>query len=132
MLILAPIACYSVSHRLFERVTVRQARLTFIADATVEVLVAFGISPEVRHARWKQVVDQLGDRAVNALHHGWEVFAAAKITERMVMVVQQRRDPRNETKLLRVILEAVPEYIFGSFRGESGKRSRQRAVMKYT
>lgn len=61
------------------RISIRTTQLRFIADAAVEVFVAVHIAPEFRPTfeavRFQYIIDELGDRTVQALHHRLEIVA---------------------------------------------------------
>ena len=49
---------------------------------------------------------------MQALHHRAEVFADSQVAERVVVVVEQARDPGDEAELVGVVIEAIPEDCF--------------------
>ena len=55
---------------------------------------------------------------MQALHHGAEVIANAKIAERVVVIVEEAGDPRSEAEFFRVMIETFPECNFGFFAGK--------------
>ena len=75
-----------VPDALLERVSVRAATLKRVADASIEVVVAFPVAPEWNAARGEDVVGEFCNRAVEALHHATQVFSNAEEAERVVMV----------------------------------------------
>lgn len=65
----------AVANALSEGVAVGQAALFLVADAAVEIILMTGVGPEGGEPRGEQIVDKLGDRAVDFLHHWAEVLA---------------------------------------------------------
>ena len=111
-----------MSDALKKRVSICSRCLKHISNATIEVILIAGFAPEGDEARRERVVHQFCHGAVNVLHERAEVFAGLQVTERVVMIVHQARDPRDEAILLAVVFEAIPEDQFrllGSERGEA-------------
>lgn len=57
----------------------------------------------------KLIVHQLCDGAVEPLHEWAEVGSDLEVTERVIVIAQQARDPRDESVLLSPMMEAIPE-----------------------
>ncbi|XAM00643.1 hypothetical protein OT109_04470 [Phycisphaeraceae bacterium D3-23] len=57
---------------------------------------------------------------MDALHHRAEAFAAFEVAEGVVVVVEEGGDPGGEAVGLGVVVESVPEDLFGFFIGEGG------------
>ena len=98
--VIAIVGADAVALGLTERVTIRTTALQLIAQAAVEVIVAVVGSPERAQAFVERVVHQLGDGAVRSSHHLAKIVADLQIAKRMVVIVNQRDDPRNESILL--------------------------------
>ena len=114
----SPIANDLRSHRLIQRIAVRAARLLLIPNTTIEIILIARGSPERKMALGKCVIDELGDGAVDALHHGAEVSAKFQVAQGVVVVVEEGGEPGGEVVLICVVGEAVPENKFRFFGGE--------------
>lgn len=98
-----------VSFRLLKRASVSASRLMLMPDAAVEILVPACVSPELGDAGRQEVIHGLRDRAMEPLHHLWEVLTGAKIAQRVIMIAHERCNPRGEGELVGIAVEAVPE-----------------------
>jgi hypothetical protein len=90
-------------------VAVGAAELGFVAQAAVEVVFLPFESPEPKMAHGEGVVDELGRRAVDSLHHVPEVFADGEAADDVVVIREQTDDPGLESIFVGPMGEAVPE-----------------------
>src|SRR3972149_2016080 len=74
-----------------------------------------GFTPKRHAAFGEQIIDQLGHRAMQTLHHRAEIFANLQIAKRVIVIVEQASDPRRESVLRGVVVEAIPEHALGRF-----------------
>jgi hypothetical protein len=109
MRILPMIVHQLVPHRLQQRVPICPSRLQHVSDAPVKVVLVPFASPERQVPRWKQVIHQLRNRAMNVLHERAKVFTNLKITKCVIVIVQKGRHPGDKTVALTVVIEPVPE-----------------------
>lgn len=116
VLVFAPIAADSVSHGLELGVTVCTPILLLVAQASVEIF-----RPEGNSTLGQEVVDELGDRAVNFLEHGGEMVPIGEIADGVIMVGHQGADEDVEMMVSEVFGELTPENFLGRFGSESGK-----------
>jgi hypothetical protein len=59
---------------------------------------------------------------VDLPHHFAEIIGGFVVTQGVIVVIQEGRDPRREDGLSDVVLESIPEYLFGAIRRERWKR----------
>ncbi|MFI5378522.1 MAG: hypothetical protein ACHRHE_04435 [Tepidisphaerales bacterium] len=111
--VLLPVRNQSGSNRLQQRVLIRQSRLPLISQAPVEVVSFASFSPERHDTLRQQIIDQLGNRAVERSHEGSEVLSDSEVTDSVIVVHEERCDPWDETEVSTVVIEAIPEYTFG-------------------
>src|SRR4051812_16133914 len=104
-----------------ERVAICPAALKLIAQAPVEVVPSFLLAPEGQSALGQEVVHELRDRAVNLSHHLSEFFADVEVSETVVVVVDERRYPRDEAVQRGVVVPPVPVNRLGFLAGERGE-----------
>ena len=77
--------------------------------------MTLGVSPELRKTFGQQIIDAFRDTPVNPLHHLRQTRADPKVSERVIVIVQQRSDPGLESELPGVFLKLLPENRFCLF-----------------
>ena len=102
----------AVAFGLCQDVSIRPASLQLVADAAVEVVLVSTVHPEGKKALGKLVVDEFGDGAVETPHHGGEVATDLEITQDVIVIGQERRDERDESIFIRVMVKAFPKDVF--------------------
>src|SRR5688572_12027608 len=107
--ILTPILDQLCTDGLEERVSIREAALLFVSEATVEIVFDAVVAPEGEMTHRERVVDELGDRTVDALDHLAQVCADLEVADRVVVVVEERSDPESEAEVGGPMVESVPE-----------------------
>jgi len=100
---------------LCERVPVRSTTLQRITDAPVKVIVQVSIAPEGNSSNLQCVIDQLRYRTMQSLHHAAQVLTDSQKPQGVIVVAQQRRDPRNVPEFVGPMVESVPKDRFGVF-----------------
>jgi len=113
--VIALVAQQSMPNRLLKRVFVCPPRLALVANASIEVFVAFEVAPEFGNTLGQRIIDELGHRAVNALHHYGQAFAKLEVAYGVVMVAEERRHPGREAIRMGVMIEPIPKDCFGFF-----------------
>lgn len=68
-----------------------------------------------------QIVHELRDGAMEAAHHSAQLISSAQVTERVVMIVHQRRHPRDESVRAGGEFETLPENTYRGRIGECGE-----------
>src|SRR5207249_4396592 len=70
----------AVSPALRKRISKCTTALKLVADTAIEVVLLARIDPEGHQAHFKNVIHQLGDGAVNSLHHCGKVLPKFEIS----------------------------------------------------
>lgn len=119
--ILPIVAAQSVSYALTEGIPIGAPALNLIANAPVEIFLLVPRGPEWDVALNQYVVDQFRNRPMDLPHHRAEFLTHVQIPQRVVVIIQQRSDPRHKPVLSRVMLETIPEDLLRLFRFEGEK-----------
>lgn len=99
----------AMSDTLPEHVPHRSQDLALIAQAAIEVRLTSLVQPERRETLRQQVIHQLRNGTVKSLHERSQCLAVREIRDKMIVVVQQRRGPELNSKVLCVTKQAIPE-----------------------
>ena len=101
-----------------------------IADATIK-RTRFGIAPrmELHRSASKSLPSFAVEPCRRCIIGMMQILADAQVAERVVVIVEQARDPGHETELGCVVVEAVPEDALCGFGRERGELVAAATVM---
>ena len=118
MWIFAPVIDNAVAFSLCQGVTIGESALLFITETAIEVITVSSGTPKGDVTFNEQVIGQLSNGTVESLHERTEILADFQVSESVIVIVEQRSNPREEIILLGVVVKTIPKDLLRRLAGK--------------